>query len=1228
MARKGGGFGLFAEATGGTTAAAAAAAAGGGGGAGGFGLASETEEYYGGGGGGAAAVPPPPVQAFAAAPASGGGGSGFGLLAEAQNELLHDDDDDDEFVHAARATAQAPRQPTRAATMPNQRLASPSRQTTTDATLTTHSQSHSQAFAVEPPQRAFRFEPRRTRIDWRLLHGVDPDDVVRDMNIDALEGVLDTLTFGDIGADDVRLFTETNFRKLFRLSQLTVEYLLHVQDTLQTRNARMHKDVSAARAHTESLRAQGRACKDSAAQYRRELRAAKKQLRLYEVLVAMRGRVPNDEIELIRKGAAGKTAEAMRDAAAAEAAKEADDMREQLTSSRKIADAAERRAQTLETELARAREEASASRSAEEAQRNEVKRLSAELAAARAAASSSQSQEEELAKATKAHAEALAAVRTSLGEQVSTLVKENADLNVQLAQAQAAAASAAKGGKGDAAAAAAAAATAADAERRASDAESRVGELESKLSDASRHRADLEQKLRKLAAELARLREIKDVPAGDDDGTPKWAALALMSTEEKETELNVLRGEIVALRSSLRRVEDEKTGFVQRLAVAEKTAADRGMIVKTRAAQLDASIEQDTSAGKKPPPPPPPSASASASATATASASQSTPTLTEDYLRELFNKIDKDGSGEINKRELIIALRKDDAVSSALKLPARIRQEDGTRDTFEQVFQSIDRSEDNLINWSEFISFFNRSGNVSVKTVSGENKKKKTTTAAAAAAAAATTTKVSGAEPSTVKAPQSAKGLPPPAEAEVPRSPSNKRLLNRTSVRTPSASPKKPEPDLSPRALMKSQEEAQLLFEKAGEIPQLSATTLSAFEERMKHRPFVDPSTGAMKDISSLKSSQEFNVVGDAPSRYNHDLSAVVDTMLDASTYFEASLSDQLTSFGIDPNAKTLSDHEYARVMKELEQRRQQRYAKISPLERDRQEYERLTALRHILTVAQERERQGAFAQVDDSEDFSTRFGKHVRGPDDIRSPGVSASVDKSMLVPKPAIAPTSVAAGTIVPPPPPLQPPSAALSAVPEKVSTNDDELYEEDFEDDSVPTVVTRVVVPSPSVRSSMATDVTGSYASETISALGSPSTSDFGRSSVESLKTIRQSTSSLPEEPAAAPIQRRGLPVSQSATLPRQHEVRSSWGEEESAADAADASNVGGRSDETDEVTAVTSFDLSADSDPSPRERDPQPSSRAAAPPPRRLVPLAKSSESADTSTSLDEVETIEL
>ena len=127
--------------------------------------------------------------------------------------------------------------------MPNQRLASPSRQTTTDATLTTHSQSHSQAFAVEPPQRAFRFEPRRTRIDWRLLHGVNPDDVVRDMNIDALEGVLDTLTFGDIGADDVRLFTETNFRKLFRLSQLTVEYLLHVQDTLQTRNARMHKLV-------------------------------------------------------------------------------------------------------------------------------------------------------------------------------------------------------------------------------------------------------------------------------------------------------------------------------------------------------------------------------------------------------------------------------------------------------------------------------------------------------------------------------------------------------------------------------------------------------------------------------------------------------------------------------------------------------------------------------------------------------------------------------------------------------------------------------------------------------------------------------------------------------------------------------------------------------------------------------------------------------------------------
>ena len=86
--------------------------------------------------------------------------------------------------------------------------------------------------------------------------------------------------------------------------------------------------------------------------------------------------------------------------------------------------------------------------------------------------------------------------------------------------------------------------------------------------------------------------------------------------------------------------------------------------------------------------------------------STATTSLSEAQLRALFDTIDKDGSGEINKRELIIALRKDASVCEALGLPAHIRQEDGTREMFERVFQSIDQSSDNLISWSEFLGHF------------------------------------------------------------------------------------------------------------------------------------------------------------------------------------------------------------------------------------------------------------------------------------------------------------------------------------------------------------------------------------------------------------------------------------------------------------------------------------------------------------------------------------------
>lgn len=143
-------------------------------------------------------------------------------------------------------------------------------------------------------QAPFQFHAHRSRIDWRVLHGVDVDEVVsslkscsclmqlaiscsapkvnlylsglqtysllgcmrrlkvrlkrcavisaaqvRRTDIDTLERCVNAIAFGDIEAEGPGSLTRVNFIRIFRLSQLTVEYLLHVQDRLASEAVRL-----------------------------------------------------------------------------------------------------------------------------------------------------------------------------------------------------------------------------------------------------------------------------------------------------------------------------------------------------------------------------------------------------------------------------------------------------------------------------------------------------------------------------------------------------------------------------------------------------------------------------------------------------------------------------------------------------------------------------------------------------------------------------------------------------------------------------------------------------------------------------------------------------------------------------------------------------------------------------------------------------------------------------
>ena len=62
---------------------------------------------------------------------------------------------------------------------------------------------------------------------------------IKRTDLDTLERVVGIVAFGDLEGEDTCNLTHINFLRIFRLSQLTAEYLLHVQDHLAGENSHL-----------------------------------------------------------------------------------------------------------------------------------------------------------------------------------------------------------------------------------------------------------------------------------------------------------------------------------------------------------------------------------------------------------------------------------------------------------------------------------------------------------------------------------------------------------------------------------------------------------------------------------------------------------------------------------------------------------------------------------------------------------------------------------------------------------------------------------------------------------------------------------------------------------------------------------------------------------------------------------------------------------------------------
>lgn len=87
-------------------------------------------------------------------------------------------------------------------------------------------------FRTEYGTGGFYFQQRRSKLDLRSLSKLDLNRIVRDVDLDSLQSQLENIAFGQLDEEDLRFMTDQHIVKLFKVSQLTIEYLLYAQEQL------------------------------------------------------------------------------------------------------------------------------------------------------------------------------------------------------------------------------------------------------------------------------------------------------------------------------------------------------------------------------------------------------------------------------------------------------------------------------------------------------------------------------------------------------------------------------------------------------------------------------------------------------------------------------------------------------------------------------------------------------------------------------------------------------------------------------------------------------------------------------------------------------------------------------------------------------------------------------------------------------------------------------------
>lgn len=137
----------------------------------------------------------------------------------------------------------------------------------------------------------FKFRPRRDSVDWRRISAVDVDLVASELDFHTLQEHIHGVTFSSLEGERCprcQSPVDPALLKLFRLAQLTVEYLLHSQELLTLSLQAAEEKLAAAGRDRDQLLTQQQKQAEEVKALNAELRQRKKIMKSQQNMLASR----------------------------------------------------------------------------------------------------------------------------------------------------------------------------------------------------------------------------------------------------------------------------------------------------------------------------------------------------------------------------------------------------------------------------------------------------------------------------------------------------------------------------------------------------------------------------------------------------------------------------------------------------------------------------------------------------------------------------------------------------------------------------------------------------------------------------------------------------------------------------------------------------------------------------------------------------------------------------